>query len=69
MNDDGSGSSLILSLLNSVHKYDTNLKVRFAWWGAEENGLIGSRYYVANNKELKNIRAYLNFDMVSAIYS
>ena len=21
-------------------------KVRFAWWGAEESGLLGSSYYV-----------------------
>ena len=22
--------------------------VRFAWWGAEESGLVGSDYYVSN---------------------
>lgn len=64
INDNGSGTSLILELLRSVQKYDTKLKVRFAWWGAEEDGMIGSDYYVANNEELDKIRAYLNFDMV-----
>lgn len=43
------------------------MKVRFGWWGAEENGLVGSRYYVNNLKktEVDNLLAYLNFDMVS----
>jgi len=48
-----------------------NNKVRFAWWGAEEAGLIGSTYYVndlvANDPaELDKIATYLNFDMVGS---
>ncbi|KAF5661961.1 aminopeptidase Y precursor vacuolar [Fusarium circinatum] len=41
--------------------------LRFGWWGAEENGLVGSRYYVNNLKttDVDNLLAYLNFDMVS----
>lgn len=41
-------------------------KVRFAWWGAEEPGLLGSDYYVSNlsDKERKSIAMYLNFDMI-----
>lgn len=51
-------------------KYKTTTKVRFAWWGAEENGLIGSKYYCSNLKvpEINKILAYLNFDMVSKGY-
>ena len=43
-------------------------KVRFAWWGAEESGLIGSQYYVDNlsKREIKNIALNLNFDMVAS---
>ena len=43
-------------------------KVRFAWWGAEESGLIGSRAYVAglSQSEKDKIALYLNFDMVGS---
>jgi hypothetical protein len=67
INDDGSGTSLILELFTALQSYQTNLKVRFAWWGAEENGLVGSRYYTANmgSANVTRLLAYLNFDMVS----
>ncbi|KAI1145320.1 peptidase family M28 [Nemania diffusa] len=70
INDDGSGSALLLELSKAVLKYKTNTKVRFAWWGAEENGLIGSKYYCSNLpvSEVNRILAYLNFDMVSKGY-
>jgi len=46
-------------------------KIRFAWWGAEEEGLLGSTFYMNNlnatdQVELSNIRANLNFDMVGS---
>ncbi|KAJ2994664.1 hypothetical protein NUW58_g1496 [Xylaria curta] len=70
INDDGSGSALLLELSKAVLKYKTKTKVRFAWWGAEENGLIGSKYYCSNlpTHEINKILAYLNFDMVSRGY-
>lgn len=70
INDDGSGTSLILELMTALDKYKVKNKVRFAWWAAEENGLVGSRYYTANLKpeEISNLLAYLNFDMVSRGY-
>jgi Zn-dependent M28 family amino/carboxypeptidase len=42
--------------------------VRFAWWGAEESGLLGSEYYVENlsDEEIEDIGLYLNFDMVAS---
>lgn len=66
----GSGSALLLELSKAVLKYKTKTKVRFAWWGAEENGLVGSKYYCSNLKahEINRILAYLNFDMVSKGY-
>lgn len=38
----------------------------FAWWGAEELGLLGSTYYVAQLSELEKsgIALNLNFDMI-----
>ncbi|RPA97145.1 Zn-dependent exopeptidase [Choiromyces venosus 120613-1] len=70
INDDGSGTSLILELITGLKKYDVKNKVRFAWWGAEENGLLGSRYYTSNlnQTEVDKILVYLNFDMVSKGY-
>jgi aminopeptidase Y len=43
-------------------------KVRFAWWGAEEAGLVGSIDYVESRTaaELDQIKVYLNFDMVGS---
>ena len=42
--------------------------MRFAFWGAEESGLIGSQFYVdsLSSRELKNIAVNLNFDMVAS---
>lgn len=66
----GSGTSLILELFLAASKYRTRNKIRFAWWGAEENGLLGSRYYCMNlpPSEADKILAYLNFDMVAKGY-
>jgi hypothetical protein len=70
INDDGSGSTLILEIKKALEKFRTKNKVRFAWWGAEENGLLGSKYYTQNLNatEAKKILTYLNFDMVSKGY-
>ncbi|OJD34032.1 aminopeptidase y [Diplodia corticola] len=71
INDDGSGTSLILELFAALSRFDVKNKVRFAWWGAEENGLVGSRAYtasVANTTAADDILLYLNFDMVSRGY-
>ena len=47
--------------------------VRFAWWGAEEQGLVGSWHYVHEEEtgnpdltRLANVDAYLNFDMLAS---
>ncbi len=42
--------------------------VRFAWWGAEEEGLLGSRYYVASlsSDEKDRIAVYINHDMLAS---
>ncbi|KAK1997652.1 peptidase family M28 [Colletotrichum falcatum] len=67
INDDGSGTSLVLELFLALTKYRTENKVRFAWWGAEENGLLGSKYYCSNlpASDVDNLLVYLNFDMVA----
>lgn len=68
INDNGSGSASILEVALKLRKTKTPNKVRYAWWGAEELGLIGSTYYVNNlsDEELDNIALYLNYDMVGS---
>ena len=47
INDDGSGTATLLAQAEELAegRYNLRQKVRFAWWGAEENGLVGSTYY------------------------
>lgn len=68
INDNGSGSAAILEVAEQLAKVKPVNKVRFAWWGAEESGLVGSTYYVNNlsTEELNKISLYLNFDMVGS---
>lgn len=70
INDDGSGTTLILELSKALDSFGVKNKVRFAWWGAEENGLLGSKHYTQNlnTSAANNILTYLNFDMVSRGY-
>jgi aminopeptidase Y len=68
INDNGSGSAAILEVAEQMAKVKPRNKVRFAWWGAEESGLVGSTYYVNNltQEEQDRITLYLNFDMVGS---
>lgn len=71
INDDGSGSAVNLELalqfpglkVNPINQYQA------MWWGSEEEGLIGSRYFVrtANQSgELSNYALYVNMDMLAS---
>jgi len=40
INDNGSGSIGILEVPIQLAKFSTNNAVRFAWWSAEEEGLL-----------------------------
>ncbi len=68
INDNGSGSAAILEVAEQMSKVKPRNKVRFAWWGAEESGLVGSDEYVfgLSQAELDKIALYLNFDMVGS---
>ena len=70
INDNGSGSAAILEVALQMSELGINPrnKVRFTWWGAEESGLLGSEFYVSQltKREIKNIAANLNFDMVGS---
>jgi Zn-dependent M28 family amino/carboxypeptidase len=70
INDNGSGSASILEVAKQMSALGTTNvnRVRFAFWGGEEFGLLGSEYYVSHlpKAELKNIALNLNFDMVAS---
>jgi Zn-dependent M28 family amino/carboxypeptidase len=68
INDNGSGSAAILETALQLAGKHVNNKVRFAWWSAEESGLLGSLYYTDNLSEAEadKIALYLNFDMVAS---
>ena len=46
INDNGTGSAALLETAIQMAKVKPNNTVRFAWWGAEESGLLGSEHYV-----------------------
>jgi Zn-dependent M28 family amino/carboxypeptidase len=68
INDNGSGSAAILEVAENITKVKPTNTIRFAWWGAEELGLLGSNDYVAglSQAEKDRIGLYLNFDMVGS---
>lgn len=69
INDNGSGVSAVLETAVQLGSEPAAANaVRFAFWGAEEIGIVGSRKYVAslNTEELKDIALYLNFDMIAS---
>lgn len=68
INDNGSGSAALLEVAEQMAKVKPRNMVRFAWWGAEESGLVGSTAYVngLSQAERDRITLYLNFDMVGS---
>ncbi|MET7451174.1 M28 family metallopeptidase [Streptomyces sp. NPDC005574] len=70
INDNGSGSAAVLETALAVSRtaYHPTKHLRFAWWGAEELGMVGSRSYVngLSTANRAKISDYLNFDMIGS---
>jgi Zn-dependent M28 family amino/carboxypeptidase len=70
INDDGSGTAMDLELARQRGKAGQKPRnhVRFIWVGAEEEGLLGSNFYVSqlSDAEKSQIIAMLDFDMVAS---
>ncbi|WP_328781005.1 M28 family metallopeptidase [Streptomyces canus] len=70
INDNGSGSAAVLETALAVSRagYQPTKHLRFAWWGAEELGMVGSRFYVnsLSTASRSRISGYLNFDMIGS---
>jgi Zn-dependent M28 family amino/carboxypeptidase len=69
INDNGSGVAAVLeTALQLGNSPQVANAVRFGFFGAEEEGLLGSNNYVEslNQEALKDIALYLNFDMLAS---
>ena len=70
INDNGSGTATILEIAVQMTQLGITPrnKVRFAFWGAEESGLLGAEHYVSqlSKRQIKDIALNLNFDMVGS---
>jgi aminopeptidase Y len=68
INDDGTGSLSLLEIATHLTKYSVKNCVRFAWWAGEEEGLLGSDYYVSqlSAEENMKIRLFMDYDMMAS---
>jgi Zn-dependent M28 family amino/carboxypeptidase len=68
INDNGSGAAALLELALKLSGETVNNKVRFAFWSGEEEGLVGSTFYVdsLSQEQQFDIALYLNFDMIAS---
>jgi Zn-dependent M28 family amino/carboxypeptidase len=66
--DNGSGSAALLETALMMANSKPENTLRFAWWAAEEQGLVGSADYVAglSAAEIDRIALYMNYDMVGS---
>ena len=68
INDDGSGSISLVEVATQLTNFNVKNCVRFAWWAGEEEGLLGSDYYVSvlSPEENKKIRLFTDYDMMAS---
>ena len=70
VNDDGSGTAFQLELAEQLAKPGTppRNKIRFLWFGGEEDGLVGSQYYAAHlsQAEVDRTDMMLDTDMIAS---
>lgn len=68
INDDGSGTISLLEVASALSNFNVTNQVRFAWWAGEEEGLLGSNYYVKTLTpgENEKIRLFMDYDMMAS---
>ncbi|SDT69161.1 M20/M25/M40 family metallo-hydrolase [Actinoplanes derwentensis] len=70
INDDGSGTATLLeaALQLAANNPTMTNHLRFGWWAGEEQGLIGSKFYVNSltTAQKTAIKAYGTFDMIAS---
>ena len=64
--DNASGVSAVLQIAHAfiLSGQKPLRNVIFAFWDGEEKGLLGSKYFVQHCPFLKQVKSYLNFDMI-----
>ncbi len=65
--DNASGSGAVLEIALQMSRVKPLNKVRFAWWGAEEEGITGSAFYIdhLSRPDLEHIAFYLDADVIA----
>lgn len=68
INDDGSGTLSLIEVATQLTKFRVTNCVRFAWWSAEEEGLLGSGFYASTlpAEENNKIRLFMDYDMLGS---
>ncbi|WP_309237640.1 M28 family peptidase [Actinomadura sp. BRA 177] len=71
INDNGTGAAALLAIAGKIKdlgKGGLRNRVRFAWWGAEEEGLRGSSHYVESlpGGQREKIALNINLDMLGS---
>ena len=70
INDDGSGTAFQLELAEQIAKAGTppRNRIRFLFFGGEEDGLVGSQYYAAHMsaQDVANSDVMIDTDMISS---
>lgn len=74
INDNGSAVAVALDLALQIAKngFQSKNKIRFAFWGAEELGLLGSEHYLRNlfftkgAGAIREMKLYLNLEMLAS---
>jgi Zn-dependent M28 family amino/carboxypeptidase len=70
INDDGSGTAWQLALAEQLakRKFAPRNKVRFLWFGGEEDGLVGSLYYAAHmsDRDVARTDVMIDTDMIAS---
>ncbi len=62
--DNGAGSVVIMELLKHFVEHQPKRTLRFAWFGSEERGLLGSNAYIKDHEaELEKIKIVINVDV------
>jgi hypothetical protein len=64
-NDDGSGSAAVIELARVLSKEQHHSTILFCLFGGEEEGLIGSKYFVDHFSQIDSVTLMLEVDMAN----
>ncbi|KAF3918684.1 hypothetical protein AA313_de0206602 [Arthrobotrys entomopaga] len=68
INDDGSGLIAQLEVAKALSQFSVNNAIQFCFWNAEEEGLVGSSYYIQHlsDNDAAKIVMNVDFDMLAS---